>query len=284
MASKIGMEPPLNADGTIVEIEHKMLLKRIVLSCSKTRRLRDRAARMVEHRTEKRPLSRMKAENRKRVMPLPGRVAPIGIPNEYRTDEIAAALHAVFAWIGAATEVVWHATRLSVHRGDAGLRLSPVLRDGPPGTGKSHWASRLYSLIGVPGMIDDTTTENASFGLVGRQRGGATTAVGRLVNLILTERVANPVVVVDEVEKAGTARSDKGRSFDLAAALSPLPEALSAKNWTSPYFERPFDMGRIIWVLTAKDYRLRPARLLGRCPPIRLRPSTLAQAREGSVR
>ena len=55
------------------------------------------------------------------------------------------------------------------------------------------------------------------------------------MDLILTEPVANQVVVVDEMDKAGTARSDKGRSFDLAAALAPLPEALGAKNWTCPY-------------------------------------------------
>lgn len=137
--------------------------------------------------------------------------------------------------MGAATEVVWHAMQRSVQSGDAGLRLPPILRDGPPGIGKSYWARRLEPLIGVPGMIDDTTTEHASFGLVGRPRGRANTAAGRRVDLILTEPVANPVVVVDEVEKAGTAQSDRGRSFDLAAALAPLPEALGAKNWTCPY-------------------------------------------------
>ena len=85
------------------------------------------------------------------------------------------------------------------------------------------WAAAAYNLlIGVPGMIDDTTTEHVSFGLVGRSRGWANTAAGRRVDLILTEPVANPVVVVDEVEKAETARSDKGRSFDLAVALAPL--------------------------------------------------------------
>lgn len=285
IAPKIGMEPPLNADGTIDEAGHKMLLESIDLPYAKTKRLRDRAAWIIERRTERSPLSRMKAEDRKRIMPLRDGVALIGIPNEHRVDELAAE----FPWMGLATETVWHAMRRSVQRGDPGLQLPPILLDGPPGIGKSHWVRRLGSLIGVPSMVYDATTENASFGLVGSQRGWGNAAPGRLVNLILTERLANPVVVVDEVEKAGTAQSDKGRSFDLTAALLPLLEPLSARNWTCPYFELPFEMGWINWVLTSNNWRLLPDPLLSRCPPIRLGPPTLEHlvgfaAREGTRR
>ncbi|WP_241648275.1 P-loop NTPase family protein [Paenirhodobacter populi] len=77
------------------------------------------------------------------------------------------------------------------------------------------------------------------------------------------------------MEKAGTAQSDKGRSFDLTAALLPLLEPLSARNWTCPYFELPFDMGWIIWVRTSNNWRRLPDPLLSRCPPIRLASPTL---------
>lgn len=275
IAPKIGMEPPLNADGTIDKARHEEMLESIDLPYEKTKRLRERAARIVQRQAAKSPLSRLKTDDRKRIMSLRDGVELIGIPNEHRADELAAALHAEFPWMGPATEVVWHAMRQSVQRGDVGLRLPPILLDGPPGIGKSHWARWLGTLIGVPGMVYDAATENASFGLVGSQRGWSNAAPGRLVNLILTERVANPVVVVDEVDKAGTAQSDKGRSFDLTAALLPLLEPLSAKNWTCPYFELPFDMGWIIWVLTSNDWRRLPDPLLSRCPPIRLGPPTL---------
>ncbi|HEY0213266.1 MAG TPA: hypothetical protein VGC40_06735, partial [Paenirhodobacter sp.] len=68
------------------------------------------------------------------------------------------------------------------------MRLPLVQLDSPAGIGKSHWARRLGTLIGVPGMVYDATTENASFGLVGSQRGWGNAAPGRLVNLILSER------------------------------------------------------------------------------------------------
>ncbi|MFC3058070.1 ATP-binding protein [Paenirhodobacter populi] len=152
IAPKIGIEPPLNADGTIDEAGHEVMLESIDPPYAKTKRLRERAARIVEHRAERSPLSRLKIEDRKRITPLRDGVELIGIPNEHRADELAAALHAEFPWMGAATEVVWHPMRRSVQRGDAGLRLPPILLDGPPGIGKSHWARRLGSLIGVPGM------------------------------------------------------------------------------------------------------------------------------------
>lgn len=276
MAAKIGMELPLNEDGTVDESQRAML-DGVDLSYAQTQRLRRRAERIVEHHAEKSPVSRLKAEDRKRIARLRDGVDLIGLPNEHRADELAAALHAEFPWMGPATETVWHAMRRSVQRGDPGLRLPPILLDGPPGIGKSHWARRLGTLIGVPGMVYDGTTENASFGLVGSQRGWGNAAPGRLINLIMTERVANPVVVVDEVEKSGSALSSSGRSFDLTAALLPLLEPLSAKNWTYPYYELPFDMGWIIWVLTSNNWRLLPDPLISRCPPIRLEAPKLAR-------
>lgn len=39
------------------------------------------------------------------------------------------------AWMAPATEAVWHAMRRSVREGWPGLRLPPILLDGPPGIG-----------------------------------------------------------------------------------------------------------------------------------------------------
>lgn len=137
-------------------------------------------------------------------------------------------------------------------------------------------------------MIIEATTENASFGLAGSQRGWSNAAPGRVMNLILRELVANPVVIVDEGEKAGDAISDKGRSFSLTGALLPLLEPVSSRSWNCPYFECALDMSWIIWVLTANDWRQLPEPLLSRCPPIQLEgpthPQLLAFARRQSAK
>ncbi|MCF8486064.1 MAG: AAA family ATPase [Rhodobacteraceae bacterium] len=221
--------------------------------------------------------AQLKPEDRKRLDGVATGISIVGIPSGHRADEIAAALHADFPWLGPATEVVWHGLRRSVEHGDPGVRISPLLLDGPAGIGKSHLARKLAKLLGVPSMVVEATNENASFGVVGSQRSWGNSAPGRLINFILSEGVANPIVILDELEKAGDVRATKGQSYSLTEALLPMLEPLSAARWTCPYFEVPFDMRWVGWVMTTNNFRLLPDPLLSRCPPIRLSAPTIEQ-------
>lgn len=182
----------------------------------------------------------------------------------HHIDEIAAALHTEFPWVAEATTHVWRSLHHNRSSGRPGARFAPILLDGPPGIGKSAWARRLAQLLGTPDMTLDATGENASFGLVGSQRGWANAGPGRLVSLMLMRQVANPLVIIDEIEKSGTPKSDKGRAFSLANALLPLLEELTASQWTCPYFQNQFDMSFINWVFTSNSLRGLPEPLLSR--------------------
>ncbi|WP_096785924.1 AAA family ATPase [Rhodobacter sp. CZR27] len=266
-ASKTGLIIP---DHLAAEDKLEHLELHVALSRDVRQRIARRAACIAARADRLSPLHRLKREQRERFEGLRNGVDLVALASEHRADEIAAALHAEFPWMGPANEAILHEMRRSVQSGEAGLRLPPMLLDGPPGIGTSRWARWLAGLIRVPDLIFESTTENASFGLVGSQRGWGNAVPGRLVNLILTRLVANPVVVVDEVEKASEARTTQGRVFSLTDALLPLFEPLSARRWTCPYYEVVFDMGWIIWVLTCNDWRGLPEPLLSRCPPIRL--------------
>lgn len=172
---------------------------------------------------------------------------------------------------------MWHALRRSVRDGLPSLRMRPLLLDGPTGIGKSVWARRLARALGTPATVIEASNENASFGIVGSQRAWGGAQPGRVIEDMLRHRIGNPVVVVDEVEKAGSARSTKGRSFDLCASLLPLLEPTTAARWTCPFYEQPFDMSWILWVLTANKAKLLSEPLLSRCPPIRLRNLTIPE-------
>lgn len=236
-----------------------------------------RAERIHACTLKKSVFAQLKPEDRKRLEGVAEGIAILAIPSDHRADEIAAALHADFPWLGRATEVVWHGLRRSVEQGDPGVRISPLLLDGPAGIGKSHLARKLAKLLGVPSMVVEATNENASFGVVGSQRSWGNSAPGRLINFILSEGVANPIIVLDELEKAGDVRTSKGQSFSLTEALLPMLEPLSAARWTCPYFEVPFDMRWVGWVMTTNNFRLLPDPLLSRCPPIRLSAPTIEQ-------
>lgn len=252
-------------------------------------RIGRRAARLLERRKAASGLGHLKTEDRERLGVLNDGAALINLPSEHRADELAAELHADMPWMAPATEIVWQAMRRSVREGWPGLRLPPLLLDGPPGIGKSHWARRLGEVIGAHGTVVEATGENAGFGVVGSQRGWSGACPGRLIETVLRTRIANPVMVVDEVEKAGMVTSAKGHAFGLAEALLPVLEPLTARRWSCPCYQVRFDMGWVIWVLTSNDCSRLPGPLLSRCPPIPLRPLTLAELagfvrREGEKR
>ncbi|AGT07404.1 AAA family ATPase [Paracoccus aminophilus] len=236
-----------------------------------SKKIQRRVSRLLDRRNAASGLSHLKREDRERIEVLKHGVQLVCIPTEHRADEIAAALHAEAPWMAPAAEVVWQAMRRSVREGWPGVRLPPLLLDGPPGIGKSHWARRLGVLLALPTTVVEATSESASFGLVGSQRGWGSAHPGRLIETILDSLIANPILVIDEVEKAGTVTSTKGTAFSLAESLLPLLEPLTARRWNCPYFNIRFDMSWVNWVLTSNDYRRLPEPLLSRCPPIRLR-------------
>ena len=51
---------------------------------------------------------------------------------------------------------------------------------------------------------------------------------------VLTALTANPIVVVDEIEKAGTPVFSRGHAFGLTAGLLPLLKPLTSKSWIRP--------------------------------------------------
>lgn len=247
------------------------------LDPEESRKIERRATRVSDRCSQSSGLSHLKPDDLKKLEALRGGVRLARVVTEHQADELAAALHAEYPWMGPATEVVWHGMRRSVREGDIGLRLPPLLLDGPPGIGKSAWARSLAGLIRVPNMVYEATVENASFGLVGAQRNWGNSNPGRLLNTILTTRVGNPVVVIDEVEKSGRAESNKGQAYSLTDALLPLLEPLSAAGWSCPYFEVKFDLSYVIWVMTSNNAFILPEPLLSRCPPIRLQGITTAE-------
>ncbi|MDW4549525.1 AAA family ATPase [Defluviimonas sp. D31] len=244
------------------------------LSEDDRRRIRRRATALFARREAASGLSHLRKEEREQLSILRDGVRLVAIPSEHRADELAAELHAEMPWMAPATEAVWHAMRASVRSGAPGFWLPPLLLDGPPGIGKSTWAQRLASLIGTATTQIDAASEAAGFAVAGCQRGWSSAGPGRPLELILRQLVANPIIVVDEIEKSGRVTSDKGRAHDLTDAMLGLLEPVTARSWSCPYFRVNFDMSWIGWIMTSNNWRYLSAPFVSRCQLIRLGPLT----------
>lgn len=240
------------------------------LSVTDNRRIRRRAAALVQRRGQNTGLTHLKPDEVKRLSVLKDRAIIIPPRNEAWADELAATLHGEMPWMAPATEAAWHALRRSVQRGDAGLRLPPLLLNGPAGIGKSVWARRLAELCAVPSCVIEVGSGSAGWRVCGLERGWASASPGRPLETILETRIANPVMVVDELCKMQVHISEKGNTFSMASTLLALLEPATNKSWECPYFRVRFDMSHISWVMTANDAHLISAPLLNRCTLIEL--------------
>ncbi|WP_052340954.1 AAA family ATPase [Salinarimonas rosea] len=139
------------------------------------------------------------------------------------------------------------------------VRIRPTLLVGEPGSGKTWLARRIAELCGVPSVVYPAGgVADGTLGGTNRQWHSARPSLP--LQLIHLHGIANPAIVVDEVEKA----SQERRNGALHDVLLSLLEPSSARTFLDPYLEVPCDLSRVSWILTANNHEGLPAPLLDR--------------------
>jgi len=156
--------------------------------------------------------------------------------------------------------------RLHIRYGQCPLTFKPLLLVGEPGTGKSYVARQIASVCGLPSLFLSMAGMSDSHGILGVTRGWST--AGPSVARILGDGVVNPVIIFDEIEKAGTS-SHNGNAI---AALLPLLEHSTARVWYDLFFQAHIDCSRINFIATANNLTGMSAPLLSRFQIYHIRP------------
>lgn len=145
--------------------------------------------------------------------------------------------------------------------GDPWVALSPMLLVGPPGCGKSWIARRIGALAGTGHRTIDLAGAADSAIVHGNPRGWQSPMPSFPALAMAETRCANPLCIVEEVEKAGGSE----RHGDPIAALLALIEPSTACCYRDRCLQTEVDVSAVNWIMTANAITPRlPAPLLSR--------------------
>lgn len=146
---------------------------------------------------------------------------------------------------------------------------------GPPGVGKTSIAmsiakalNRKFYKISVGGLNDSTE-------LIGSRRTYLAAAPGKIIQGIKRTNSNNPVILIDEVDKM--VKDYKG---DPASTLLEILDPVQNKYFVDNYIEEPFDLSKVLFILTANYINDIPITLLDRVEIIELNSYTLFEKKD----
>jgi len=155
------------------------------------------------------------------------------------------------------------------------VELPPILLLGEPGIGKTHFARRVSGLLGTGFGFVPMSSLTAGWILSGASSQWKNAKPGKVFETFLNGEYANPVMVVDEIDKA----SADGQ-YDPLGALYELLETQTAMRFVDEFAEVPIDASGALWFATANDASRIPEPLLNRMNVYEIEPPDA----EGSAR
>ena len=140
-----------------------------------------------------------------------------------------------------------------------GLEVTPMLLLGPPGIGKTHFARKLAELLGTGMNLVPMSSMTAGWLLSGASSQWKGAKPGKVFEALVEGQYANPVIVVDEIDKASA-----DAQYDPLGAMYGLLEHDTACAFMDEFAEVAIDASQVIWIMTANDERSIPEPILNR--------------------
>ena len=158
------------------------------------------------------------------------------------------------------------------------VRLPPLLLYGPPGVGKTHFCESLAKVLGVPVRRHPMDQAETSGALLGSDAVWGNSRYGLVFDLLGLGEYANPLVILDELDKAQTMGKTSGGFSSPTGVLHSLLEPVSAAKVRDISLDLEIDASQIAWIATANYPWWVPATLRSRFKEFLIMPPNAKQA------
>ena len=205
--------------------------------------------------------------------------APLGyneVPEAFNPDDAYALLNEEFPWFEEANHIA--VSWLASSRRNRHFHLPNIALDGKPGIGKTRWARRVASMINpVAGKTDDTVGVVSLAGMssvlniIGCDQSYVGSKPGLWYEVIARSQSANPIIILDEIDKA-----EENVAHALLSFLAPE----TSSKFFCPFFRTEVNLSKVNYVATTNDFRAMPEPLQSRLEIIHCRVPTLEEVKD----
>jgi predicted RecB family nuclease len=169
-------------------------------------------------------------------------------------------LRASLPWMEDALALIERQLRVALWAGRPWLQFRPICLVGAPGVGKSHLARELSRLAKLGHAALDLGAMHDAGALAAVSRGWTTAKPCWPAQMMATHGCANPILTLDEIEKAGGGR----RNGDPLTAILGMLEPGTASSYFDTGLMTEVDLSAVCWISTANDASRIPRALASR--------------------
>lgn len=180
-----------------------------------------------------------------------------------------------------AVEIVLRAHAVAELSGEP-ASIPPILIVGAPGVGKSYFCRRLADTLGAGTRWLAMDQPSAGSELRGSDKHWSTARHGILFDLLGLGRTANPVIVLDEIDKV--ARRQNSQEIDPLSQLYSLLEKETARRVFEISLDIELDASQVVYIATANTLRTLDAALLSRFEVVHVGLPSPTERRESAWR
>jgi hypothetical protein len=192
------------------------------------------------------------------------RLGPLLTPLPLKTWPVdlawADVLDLEFPWMRALTSHIRQQAVMRMNLGATAFKLRPILLVGDAGVGKTSYLRRLGELTKVPAMMYSLAGSADNAALKGMARGWGNARPGIVLEFMANRSCPNPIVMIDEIDKA----SSETRNGNAWNTLLGLLEPSSARSLLDEFVMGEVDYSHVNWLATANNISQMPGTLRSR--------------------